>query len=218
MMTMSFNFRRVTAYLIDIFVVLLISNALSMSPINPYRESRADLTEEYYELATTYEEKLKDIDEEDTEARKALIQEYDDLVDPMIIEMENQSIFEVIFYAVCALLYFGVFAFIMDSQTLGKKLMKLGIETLDDERVPVWKMLMRGFLITELPFTLMRLLFSFILGTNSYIISSQIILYLTFFYEVALIGTALMKKDGRGIHDMILGTKVVDLKPNKKEE
>lgn len=112
---------------------------------------------------------------------------------------------------VIAILYFGVFNYITKGQTLGKKLMRIKIVSKDNGDVLFYQYLIRAIILNGIILNVISLIavcFNKETFTTIYKYGSNFdtILMLTNFLMI------MFMKNGRGLHDILAGTKVVDLK------
>ncbi len=119
----------------------------------------------------------------------------------------NQTIITIIVY----MLYFGVLPFVMNGQTLGKKLLRLKVVDAKDEekRISIWKYLIRAFLIREIIFTLVSIILISVLSKKDFINASFYVGQAQYLYELAFLVCFVLREDQRSIHDLLLGTTVI---------
>lgn len=110
------------------------------------------------------------------------------------------------------ILYFIVFQFYNKGQTIGKKLMKIKIESNDGKDLTMNQLAVRSLIINSI-FANLILLAVIILGSKDvYFVSSttvSMIQYIIIFTTAIMI---LFRKDKRGLHDVITNTKVINEK------
>ena len=68
----------------------------------------------------------------------------------------------------------------------------------------------RGLLLNGLLINSLNLIFMLVLSESNYLTYCDIIYFITYAFEMALIFTLLFNKDNRGIHDIISNTKVIE--------
>ncbi len=198
-------FRRVCAYLIDFLIVTLISSAVTyISFINPKYEEYTKVSEKYNDMLKSYYD--GDIKIEDLTAKTSEIS----------YEMNKTGYVYLISGIVIIVLYFGVFPFITKGQTLGKKLMNIKIVSFKDKELKFYNYLIRCFILNGIIpniITLIALCFNKSTYFKIYNIGSNFdtILMVTIFLMMML------SKDERGLHDMLAGTKVIDLKVKEED-
>lgn len=124
------------------------------------------------------------------------------------------SIIPTIINLMCILLYFVVFQFYFNGQTLGKKIMKLKVISNNDKELTIFNFFIRSLIVNEVFLNTLNIIFLIILSKNSFITYNQIIYVITYIIEMAIISTILFDKNNRGIHDYICNTKIIE---DKKE-
>lgn len=127
----------------------------------------------------------------------------------------NTTIITIIIY----MLYFGILPFFTKGQTLAKKILHLKVvDSVDEEKdIPLWKYLVKAFLICEIVFTIINLIIINTMSKNAFINISYWLNQARYFYEIAFLICLVLREDQRSIHDLLLGTTVIliDKKGNK---
>ena len=197
--------KRVGAYLIDIFIVTLISSALAyISFINPKYDEYIKVSEKYNELLEDY------YDEELT------IEELTEKTQDMSYDMTKNGYVYIVGEIVIAFLYFGVFAYITKGQTLGKKLLNIKItNNKEGKNLKLYNYFIRVFILNSIILNIITLIAACFKKSTYYNIYSfganlDTIIILVIFIMV------LFRKDGRGLHDILASTKVIDLKEEQQ--
>ena len=108
--------------------------------------------------------------------------------------------------------YFVIFGYLNKGQTLGKKLFNIKVVNKNGDRVGLWNMVLRSLFIYGILSTLYSvicvLFFNVdVFGFGYKIISAieSVFLFVSFFM-------IMYKKDGKGLHDLIAGTYVEEVK------
>lgn len=201
--------------------------------IEPYIDFIEDFKEEYEDKKIEkkeYEELQKDYIEiidltkyyEDEQITK---EEYDEICDKVYSEYNNiyqYSNYELmkinyipsIITIICTLLYFVVFGYFCNGQTLGKKMLQLQIVSKDNKKVSILKLLLRTVILTGVITNTLNLILLFTINKGAYLTANEYIIMVSGLIEMAILIMVLYRKDKRGLHDMIAGTKVIDLKAN----
>ncbi|MCM1053545.1 MAG: RDD family protein [Ruminococcus sp.] len=199
-------FKRVCAYLIDFIVITLISAAItSISFLNPKYEEYSKVSGEYNEILNSYYKGDIEIGELSEATRE------------LSYEMNKNGYVYLISGIVVSFLYFGGFAFITKGQTLGKKIMRIKIVSNKDKELKLYNYLIRCFILNGIIpniITLVAICFSKSTYFKIYNIGSNFdtILMIVIFLMIML------NKEERGLHDIIAGTKVIDLKTLEVKE
>ena len=117
--------KRVVAYLFDITVVTLISSLISMTTINPNYEKRLTLNEQYTEKMKEFEDQRKELDESNEEEIRKYLDTVTDYSAVYILESSKAMLFENCVTVGLLVLYFGVFAYFFQGETVGKRILKI---------------------------------------------------------------------------------------------
>lgn len=193
-------FKRIGAYLIDMVLITLIGMAVvKISFLNPKYEEYKSVSEEYSNTLMDYYDKKIDIEEFN---KKASSLSYD---------MNKNGYVYLISDIIVIILYFGVFAYFTKGETLGKKLMGLKIVSNSDKPLNIFKLLFRSIFIYNILIDVIALIaicFSRSVYNNIYSIGSNI----NTLIETIIFISILFSKDGRGLHDKMANTKVIDTK------
>ena len=204
-MNNSLIFKRIGAYLIDLLVITFFSMILTkISFINPRYE-------EYIEVSTKYSEMLNDYYE-----KKINITEFNSKVSEMSYDMNKSGFVYIIGDIVVIILYFGIYNFASKGKTLGKRIMNLQITSAKDKPLKIYNYLIRCILLNGIIMdiiTLIAICFTretyfkiYSLGSN-FNMMLQIIIFLSIMFSV----------NGRGLHDLIAGTKVINTKVSNEK-
>ena len=203
----SIIFKRVGAYLIDLMVISLISMAITkISFLNPKYDQYVKYADQYTEVMQKYYEK------------EITIEEFNNQVKDYSYKLNKTGYVYVISDIVVTFLYFGLFASITKGQTLGKKMLSLRIISNKEGKELKWyNYFIRAFILNGVILNIFVLIaIPFNRGTYEtiYTIGSNVdsILQMT----IALM--ILFYKNGMGLHDIIAGTRVIDLKLPLEEQ
>lgn len=193
-------FKRVGAYIIDILIVSIIAFGLSsIKSINYQLDKYNDTFKKTMDLVEKYNEK------EITE------KEYKKQVNNLNYKLEKNSTISSIISMACLIGYFGIFQFSQNGRTLGKRVFKLQVVKKDDESASILSYLIRSVILNNIIFTVLKIILVYTLSKNdfmniySYINNSQAI------FQLLILVSMLINVEGRGIHDLLAGTKVIDL-------
>lgn len=190
--------KRIGAYLIDMTIVILSSSMLaSISYINPELKEYNKIYEEYTEA---YEEldKKSDVNKE----------EYSKLTKEYEYKLDQRNEVTVIISILTIIAYFVVFQKYNNGQTLGKKIMKIKIAG----NLNIFKYLLRALIAYNIIFNLMKLILIFVFSKENYLLASNILYVGALIVEVTTMILISMRKDHKGLHDLVAGSKVIDLK------
>ena len=131
--------KRMCAYVIDIFIVLILVTLLSqINVLNPYKNKYDKAYEKYTDF---YEENFSENTTIDYDTLKS--PEYLDIMHDLSYYSISYSIIEI----VVTILYFTLFPLLFDGQTIGKKIFKLKIvKSEPNEKVSLNNYLVRSII------------------------------------------------------------------------
>lgn len=192
--------KRITAYILDILFVYFIAAALFMLPIfkNDYK-NYMDTTTEYLEYIATLGSGEADRDIE---------------LDYVYSISKSSQPLSII---TCGLLflYFGVFAYILKGQTLGKKIMKLKVVPDKGKTLDVNLFMIRAIILTNLLPKIASIIVLTKLSPSNWLIAENIISEISNIITFLILGFMIFRDDERGLHDLICKTKVVESNKEK---
>lgn len=210
---MSIKLRRMIAYIFDIMAISLISSALSMSSLNPNIDKIESLTSGYTERVESLNNDISELDsEKDSEKIDKLSKEFYEYYEGYLYKQTRLSIFEGIVTVSSIILYYVVFALFFGGETVGKRLMKIKVVNRDGKSVGFVNLLLRTIILYRMIITILNITFSYVFGLKNFLTSYNILYYVSMGIEMAIILMTLIRKDGRGLHDVVAGTKVIDIK------
>ena len=195
-------YKRIIAYLLDLIIVAIISNLLT---INIYNSKQyQDANNEYNNLL--HEFSNGEITEE----------EFFDRSNDVAYTLSKESIVVTIVSEVIIIISYVVVPYFMNGQTLGKKIMKLRIVSNSNKEITMNNYLIRGLLINLILVNLISIVTILFLDKNMYLTISDIVTKVFSLFYMVSVSMVIFKDDRRGLHDIIAGTKVIDIK-NKEE-
>lgn len=188
-------FPRLVAYIIDVTLVSIVCSGILF--LFPKNENYSKYLKEYQEVQTNFIDNKIEADE------------YIHKVADITYDIDYSNVLSMIVEVVLLILYFIVFQFYNKGQTFGKKLMKLRVVNNNGNELTLNQVTCRALIIDSILinlFMIAALLFS---GRNYYYYAS---LSLQIFSGIIIFVTLMMiffRKDGRGLHDIVTGTKVI---------
>lgn len=200
-MKSNLTLKRIGAYIIDLFIISVISSLImSISFINPKYKEYVAIGEEYNKLVNEYYDGNVDLNGFTLETQE------------MSYQLNRNGYVYIISDIIILFAYFGVFAYFRKGQTIGKYLLKIKVVSNDEKReLKPYNYFIRVLILNSIILNLITLVaICFSLNT-----------YLTIFTWASNLDTILLiviflmvfvRKDKRGLHDVIAGTKVIDLK------
>lgn len=206
----KYVYRRISAFLIDVFLVTFVSTIFSsISYVNPFMENYKVAYDEYREIYKSESESVL------TNPTIKNVVDYSNKMSKQIYKIDYSMLFNNIYYLVFSFLYFALFAYFTNGQTLGKKLFKLKVVRQDGEKVKLSNLMLRTLLSGS----------SIFMGVNIIVVIQLLLLMIpqnqVYFYAILLssmisyvieiIGLVLLfSKEHRSLDDIIGSTKVID--------
>lgn len=187
-------FDRLTAYIIDVIIISLITSIIFTSiPTNnkELEKQLSSLQDEVLSNNITYEE---------------FVDEYQDLYYKNKKDTMTQSAITL----TITIAYFVIFQYMNKGQTIGKKILHLRVVDNNTEKpLSIFKGLIRSLLIWNILSGTLGIVLIYILNKESYITSYLIISYLESIFIFITAMFTLYRKDNRGLHDIIINSKVI---------
>ena len=191
-------FKRVIAYFIDILIVVFAASMLSsISYINPQLKKYSKVYDEYIEV---YEE----FKNNDNKLEEKEIKEFNNKLKDINYTLDKNNIYGAVISIVITICYFAVFQKYNGGQTLGKKLMRLKIE--DNLSLP--KYLLRTVILHNTWVNALRVILLLTISKKAYISTNEILTIVSLAIEVTIILMVSMRQDNRGLHDLLIGSRV----------
>ena len=192
---MDTSLKRIIAFVIDIVIVSLVVSLINLLPLDPYKDKYKDAYEKYNEVV-----------QKSTEDEK---NDYKDEIIELNYEVYKYRTYSSMFSATALILYFGVLPLVMNGQTLGKKIMKLRVVSNNEKKLNFWKYLIRIVILNNIWLSLINVGAVYVVsGVKFYYVTYVISMLSSLIYMLNLI-MVMFRKDNRGIHDMVAGTKVI---------
>ena len=194
-MPAKFN-KRFFAYIIDIFIVLVIANLITMFiPIS-------EKTQDYYKELQTTQKKMYD--------KEIDVKEYTDIVLEDNYNISKGTVLISLTSIIIYILYFVVYQVYNNGQTVGKKLMKIKVKSITDESLSINTMLFRALIIYGIATNIINLILILLLKKELYLSISNTISIIQSLIVIISVFMILFSKQKRGIHDIITKTEVVN--------
>lgn len=200
-----------------------------LSDINDYYKDEKLTSEEYDDLIKNnpeYEDlvdKYYKNDELTTKNYDKLVEEVNDnyLVEykDVYYKLDKYSIVYNIAYIIVTLLYFVGFNMITGGATLGKKLVRLKIVNNKDRnnKVSGLSYLIRSILLYQIIYYLIKVLFVNLLSVGDFFNLSNIVYDIHSYLTIIILVFVMIRIDGRGLHDILSNTIVVNVDKNGNE-
>lgn len=195
-MTRTASFiERLVAFLIDVILISIITSIFSVVVVNSSNYNKL-LHESSKLINQSAEGKI----ERDTYISRASDVAYD-----LSRETAGLTIISLAIY----ISYFMIYQYKKDGQTIGKKIMKLRVVSNDERKLSMNNFAIRSLIINGILVDMMKLSIT-LLGTKDiYFLSIRILEPINYILLFAIAMFVLIRKDNRGLHDIITNTKVV---------
>ncbi len=187
--------QRLCAFIIDMFLISLVTSLITQPFI--HNNNLQTLSNEVTDTLEQYQKKKIDIN---TYINRTVDISYD---------MARESGLSTIIGIALSILYFVVYQFRCNGQTIGKKLLKIRVVKKDDSNLTMNNMLFRSLIIDSILVDIIILCLSIFANKDIYFYGVgivQFIQYLIIFVSCLII---LSRKDRQGLHDMVANTEVV---------
>lgn len=205
-----YTYRRISAFLIDMFLVVLVATLFSgIKYMNPLMDN---YEEAYSEYSTLYKESSSDL-LKSTSFNE--ITKFSKKMGKAIYKLDLATSLTNVYYLIFYFLYFVVFAYFTDGQTIGKKMFKLRVVGNDSKKVKFSSLILRGLVNGSTLFMgvnimiIMELLCLLLPQNEIYIYATAGIGVISYIIEITAL-VLLFTKSHRSLDDYVGKTKVVD--------
>lgn len=117
-----------------------------------------------------------------------------------------------------AILYFVVYQFYQNGQTIGKKLLRIQIISNDEDELTMNQMIFRSLIINSILVEMIVLGFIILASREVYFYGVGIFEGIQYLVMLISVFMVMFREDGRGLHDLIAHTKVVKIEGVKELE
>lgn len=202
---MDLVLKRVMAYIIDILIVMIVTSMIgNLSIINPYVDEYQENYDEYMEIVGQAQDEGSAFDAE----------EYEDNIISLYYNINKYNVVRSCISIVGTLLYFVVLQWALKGQTIGKKIMKIKVVAKSDDReLNIGNYFVRSLILNSIIFSVLFIVGVYIFEAQGYYTFAMVISYLQTLVITIIMLMVVLRKDFRGLHDMLAGTKVIDLNP-----
>ena len=198
-MKVSFG-KRFASYIIDFIIVTVLLNLVSF--VIPESKNLKNLNNEYNELTTEYVEKSEHTEED--------VEEYMNAVAPITYQIDRENFLFSIAGIVVYILYFVIFQYKNNGQTLGKKIMGIKV-TKEDGEISINDFIFRSFIVNSVLFNMIILILLFTTKDATYISLVGILGIIQFVVVIVSAGMIIFRKDKKTLQDVVTNTKVVEV-------
>jgi uncharacterized RDD family membrane protein YckC len=180
----------------------------------PSEKTINEYNENYPKFANTLNELYEDgeFDEDDYDSLiEKILEEYEPEYEYYAYKSKRLSVYQNIASIIIILLYFVVLEFFMKGQTLGKKILKLKVVSNNEKELSIGNYLLRSFVLNGVLISIIDEILVFALKESSYMTAYNYLSMASYIIVFVIAITAGTNADGRGIHDIIAGTKVINI-------
>lgn len=133
-------------------------------------------------------------------------------------KVEKNSICYFIIYLITTIFYFVFFNYYTNGETLGKKIFHLKLVNNKDnnKKVSILSYIIRAIFLYQPIYYIIKLICVMTLNGNDYYSVTSIAYDIQYYLQFIIILTVMIKMDGRGLHDLLAGTRVASY--NRKGE
>lgn len=196
----SITSKRILAYIVDIFIVTLISSMFAgIEFLNPYLEKQNEVTIEYNEKLEEYISQIEDINEL---SNSEFMTDY-------TYDVSYYGVYTSIITLIVTILYFVVFQYYNEGKTIGKALFDIIVVDKNIKRVKINHLLIRSLIIHSIITNTILIISIFLLKKDAFLVISNIIGIIEMGIIIICIIMIMFRKDKRLIHDLLAGTKVI---------
>ena len=198
---MDTSIKRIIAYIIDFLLLnLVLLPIINLKVINPYLNQYNEYSEQYQDLIES--------SKEDTSIVNTA--EYREKFMNLTFQSNKNSVVTNVISMVGMLLYFGVIQYFWNGQTVGKKILKLKVVSNNEkDKLNIGDFILRSFILYGILYTLLLTVFVYVLSVKNYYYFSMIIGYMQLLTIAVISIMVLLRKDNRGLHDLLSKTKVI---------
>ena len=188
--------RRIGAYIVDMIVITIISSMfIRIEFLNPKYDEYQKAYNEYVDFTT---EVMNNPDKLN-----------DNNLNDISYNLSKTGLATNVITLVVTALYFIGFQYINRGQTLGKKLFKIKVVDSENRRPRFCQILIRSLLINSIVTNTIFVVMISCLSKNAYFSGSQYVQLVDIAIMASSFILIMFREDGKGLHDMIAGTKVV---------
>lgn len=198
---MDTSIKRIIAYIIDFLLLnLVLLPIINLKVINPYLNQYNEYSEQYQDLIESSKE----------DASIVNTAEYKEKFMNLTFQLNKNSVVTNVISMVGMLLYFGVIQYFWNGQTVGKKILKLKVVSNNEkDKLNIGNFILRSFILYGILYTLLLTVFVYVLSVKNYYYFSMIIGYMQLLTIAVISIMVLLRKDNRGLHDLLSKTKVI---------
>lgn len=192
--------KRFASYVVDFIIIMVVLNLISY--VIPESKNLKNLNNELNEITAKYLEQEEHTKEE--------VREYMDSTAPITYRIDKENFIFSVVGIVVYILYYVVFQYKNNGQTLGKKLMGIKVEKENGE-ISINDFIFRSFIVNSVLFNMLILVFLFTTKDTTYISLVGILGMIQFIVMIVSACMIIFRKDKKSLQDVITNTKVVEV-------
>ena len=217
---MDTSLKRIIAFLIDIIIINIVTTPLiNIKATNPY-------IDDYNKYYTEYTELIEATNNGEIDTNS---DEYKDQVIDLNYKVSSYGVVSRSISVVASIIYFVIIQYFLKGQTIGKKILKLRVVSNKDKELNIGHYFVRSLILNNIIFSIILIVGVYLFGKNGYYNLSMVVSYLQLLVMSVIILMVVLRRDNRGLHDFLAGTKVISTEvinnevevkeiPSKKEE
>ena len=206
---MDTSLKRIIAYFIDILIVsIVVTPFINIKAINPYIDDYNKYYEEYTKL-------IEDANNGDIDTNS---EEYKDQVIDLNYKIAEYKVINSSISVVSLIVYFVIIQYFLKGQTIGKKILKLRVVSNKDKELNIGHYFVRSLILNNIIFSIILIVGVYLFGKNGYYNLSMVVSYLQLLVMSVIILMVVLRRDNRGLHDFLAGTKVISTEVINNEE
>ena len=207
--------KRIGAYLIDVFLVLIVSSMFSNIPVlNPYLDEYTELSDEYINIfnstVPTETENISDV------VNITTLLENETLMENMTYKTAYYGVYVNIIAIVLSVLYFVVFQYFNDGKTIGKAIFGIKVVTDDMKKPKMTSFLIRSLIVNRIAVDTAGVILIRLASEAAFKEYSYILDVIGFGLILASFMLMVFREDAKGLHDLLAKTAVIN--SNWKED
>lgn len=189
--------KRIISYGVDLLIVTIITSFMfTIFSFGTKPEEYIESYEKYMNITNSY------LKEEATE-NDVIKAEYE-----MMKSSKNLMILKI----GTTIFYFSIIPFLMNGQTIGKKITKIKVTSIDSKPLHPGLMFLRGLIVSLVLIDIINITTLILCNPSTWYKITNITSIMTYITYIALIEFIIIRKDKRSFHDLIAHTKVIDAK------
>lgn len=191
----AFFFQRFMAYVIDIFIVALVSSIIMFPFVDT--SSQENLNNSATEVMQKYMSQEIDVE---TYVSETMTISY---------QMARNNGLATLITIVFEILYFIVYQLYNGGQTIGKKFMKIKVESIDGKSLTMNQMIFRALIINSILLEIISFGFMIFASRDVYFYGVGLFEAIQYFVLIISVFMIIYGKNGQGLHDKLANTRVI---------